>query len=129
MAREKLLIRNETNKKYYDIKTQSVRIEAVGDLILIKNPKKKSKFDNQYNSPYRVIDTNENYVTGMRKSKPYRIHENNIKKSEANHESVPPEAFQVIEPNEGDFNDLFKKKFKKLSLIEVKDRIEVRLEY
>lgn len=94
-AKKHLMTKKLKNKINYDKTMHDVEIKT-DDLILIKSQTKSSKFDNAYNGPYRVIDTNGPYVTVMRKGRPAKIHKNLIKKSVANHTNQPPHNFPII---------------------------------
>lgn len=106
LAEKRLQKRKETNKRNYDKDKSDLDIE-IGDLVLTKNHNKKTKFDNQYDGPYRVIDASEAYVTIMKNKKPVKVHKNDIKTSRAKHDNIPPEAFQIITPNDQEFAELF----------------------
>lgn len=95
LAKSHLQVRKLQNKKQYDANAKSKDI-AINDLILIRTPKRKHKFDTVYEGPYRVIDTSESYITIMKKGKKIKYHKNFTKKAQANYENVPPEVTPII---------------------------------
>lgn len=95
LAKSHLYEKKLQNKKQYDVNTKCEDI-AINDLILIRTPKRKHKFDPVYEGPYRVIETSESYITVMKNGKKIKYHKNFTKKAHANYDRVPPEVTPVI---------------------------------
>lgn len=95
IAREHLHNRKIQNKRQYDANTKELDIK-INDLILIRSPKKKHKFQEAYEGPYRVLDVSECYVEIIRKGKKLKIHKNWIKKASAEYENEPPQVTPII---------------------------------
>lgn len=88
LAKEHLMRKKMINKEYYDSKTNELDVKP-NDLILIKNQTKKSKFQEVYDGPFRVIDSSDAYVEILRKNKRIKIHKNLIKKANAQYDGFP----------------------------------------
>lgn len=95
LAKAHLLNRKMQNKKQYDANTEEEDI-AVNDLILIRTQKRKHKFDDVYEGPYRVVNASDSYVTVMKKGKKIKYHKNLTKKAKATYDKVPPEITPII---------------------------------
>lgn len=81
LAREKLIQRKEKNKDYYDNKNKTENLDLkVGDLVLMKNMYRKTKFDQKYLGPYEVVElTGPNTVKLKNKNKIIRCHKDHLK--------------------------------------------------
>jgi hypothetical protein len=64
-ARENLIQSKETNKKYYDRKTNILHLE-IGDLVLLEN-NTHGKLGSKYDGPYEVIDIISDTNTKIKK--------------------------------------------------------------
>lgn len=95
LAKERLTNKKYYNKKYYDRDTNECEIN-VNDLVLVINKNKKHKFDDVYEGPYRVLESNDSYVTIMRKGKRSKLHKNLLKKTRAEYDKEPPLAIPII---------------------------------
>ena len=80
IARNNLINRKETNKRYYDQSINPLELH-VGDKVLIKEHNKKNTLSRNWSGPYEVtqVHSNEN-ITINKGRKGYRIHKNNVKK-------------------------------------------------
>lgn len=98
LAKQHLLNKQLKNKKYYDAKTSEADIKS-NDLILVKTQKKKHKFQNVYDGPYRVINVSDSYLTIIKNGKKYKIHKNLTKRAMAKYENEPPEITPILDDN------------------------------
>lgn len=92
-ARAKDLIqqRKIENKNRYDGNNHSELKLKRNDLVLLKNEKKKHKFDNNYSGPFRVEEIISPAVTKIRKKNQSTVvHNDKLKKSLANHGAKTP---------------------------------------
>lgn len=80
LAREHLCARKAQNKKYYDMKLNEI-VLAPDDMVLVKNMKKKHKFDDVYLGPYKITNIHDKYVEILRRGKKVKIHKNLVKKA------------------------------------------------
>lgn len=80
-ARDKLIQRKEKNKQYYDEKNKTESLDLkIGDLVLMQNMYRQTKFDPKYTGPYEVIElTGPNSVKLKNKNKIIRSHKNKLK--------------------------------------------------
>lgn len=86
LARESVMIRKNKNKEYFDSKnaTSDLKIE-IGDMVLMRNTNRKTKFDPLYVGPYEVTEvTGPNTVKLKRKNKTVRAHKDQLKKFNSN---------------------------------------------
>lgn len=81
LAREKLIQRKEKNKEYYDGKNNTENLDLkIGDLVLMQNMHRNTKFDPKYVGPYEVIElTGPNTVKLKNKNKIIRAHKDKLK--------------------------------------------------
>jgi len=79
-ARDNLIEKKNTNKKYYDQSTNPLELH-VGDKVLLKEQNKKNTLCSNWTGPYEItmIHDNEN-ITIKKGRRDYRIHVNNTKK-------------------------------------------------
>lgn len=68
----------------------------IEDLVLVQSQVKKHKFQDVYESPYRVIDVFDSYIEITRKGKRTKIHKKLVKKSQADHKNEPPMNNRII---------------------------------
>lgn len=80
LAKDHLYEKKIQNKKYYDRKLNEIDL-IQNDMVLIKNSKKKHKFDDVYQGPYKIINIYDKYVEVLRGNKRVKIHKNLIKKA------------------------------------------------
>lgn len=99
IAKEHLYNKKLKNKTYYDKKASEYDIE-IDDLVLVKDPIKKHKFQDVYDGPYRVIDTSDSYIEIMKKGKKAKLHKNMVKKATAQYDKIPPLSSYIILLNE-----------------------------
>lgn len=69
------------NKKYYDRGRDKTPLKfQKNDLVLILNPRRKKKFDDPYEGPFRVVqDVGEVTVLVQRKNKIIKVHKDRLK--------------------------------------------------
>lgn len=81
LARENLLQRKNANKKYFDNKNSTSDLKLqIGDKVLMRNTKRKTKYDSLYVGPYEVVEiTGPNTVKRKRKNKTVRAHKDQLK--------------------------------------------------
>lgn len=81
LARETIEQRKIKNKEYFDNKNVVKDLELkIGDLVLMKNTKRKSKYEPLYLGPYEVIEiTGPNTVKLIRNKKIVRAHKDQLK--------------------------------------------------
>lgn len=82
LAQQKLIERKNKNKTYFDEKnkTKDLRLD-VGDMVLMKNTDRKTKYDSLYVGPYEIVEiTGPNTVKLKRKNKIVRAHKDHLKK-------------------------------------------------
>lgn len=92
-ARAMIEQRKIENKKRYDAKKHTDLILKRNDLVLLIGEKRKNKFDNKYDGPFRVEEAISSAVTKIKKGKKSVIvHNDKLKKANANYgDSAPPE--------------------------------------
>jgi len=76
LARNNLITNKEKSKTYYDKSSKNVEFN-VGDKVLLKNEKRKGKFDSIWNGPFEVINVPSNVNTSIRIGKQIKIVHNN----------------------------------------------------
>lgn len=91
-AKDLIQQRKLENKKRYDGKNKSELSLKRNDLVLVKNEVKKSKFDSNYNGPFRVEQVISPAVTKIRKrNKSTLVHNDKLKRALADHGvNIPP---------------------------------------
>lgn len=93
MAREQYEKRKIENKKYYDKNRKNGTLDLqINDLVLILDPKKKSKFSPLYTGPYRVVEICGPVTVKVKiGKKSTKIHTDRLKRAEADYkEKTPP---------------------------------------
>lgn len=93
LAKEHLTQAKANNKKYYDRNRDAEPLKLKkNDLVLVLIPKKKQKFDEPYEGPYRVIeDQGPVLALILRKGKSVKVHKDRIKLARADYGNrVPP---------------------------------------
>lgn len=82
-AREQLEIRKQKNKEYFDEKHSTRNLDLKpGDMVLMLNHDKKSKFDMRYIGPFEVIEVtgpNTVKIKEPNKKRTYRAHKDQLK--------------------------------------------------
>lgn len=106
LAKEHLYNKKIINKQYYDRDVCPTDIK-IDDLILIKSPVKKHKFQDVYEDLYRVIDVHESYLEYMKGNKRMKIHKNFTKKAQADYDIQPPVTTPCIAMDETDLENNF----------------------
>lgn len=81
LAQKKLIERKGKNKTYFDKKNKTENLQLnIGDMVLMRNTNKKSKYDPLYVGPYEIIEiTGPNTVKLKRKNKTVRAHKDQLK--------------------------------------------------
>lgn len=77
LAREKLINRKEQNKEYFDKRNKTKNLELkIGDLVLMKNMERKTKYDMLYTGPYEVTEISGPNSVRLKnnKNKYFRVH-------------------------------------------------------
>lgn len=95
IAGEQLYNKKLKNKEYYDKKTSEYDIQ-INDLVLVKDPIKKHKFQDIYDGPYRVIKTSDSYIEILKGGKKIKLHKNMVKRANAQYDKVPPLKSHII---------------------------------
>lgn len=99
LAKNSIQHQKETNKKYYDLKTNILDVK-IGDKILVKKMVKDRKFDYAWRGPYTVVETFEKYVTYMDGRKKRKVSKDYVKLSRAVHNysffQEIPETYQRV---------------------------------
>lgn len=93
LAKEQYEKRKAENKKNYDKGRRDHPLDLkVNDLVLVLDPKKKSKFSSLYLGPYRVTEICGPVTIKIKiGNKITKIHTDRVKKAEANYgEKIPP---------------------------------------
>lgn len=92
LAKENILRLKETNKKYYDKKRDKEPLNLkINDLVLVLKAKKKFKFEDPYEGPYRVEDIISPVSIKIRKgAKTFKVHTDRVKKATADYGSKTP---------------------------------------
>lgn len=93
LAKELYEKRKESNKINYDRGRRKEPIKyEINDLVLVLDPKKKTKFGPLYLGPYRVVEICGPVTIKIKiGNKISKIHTDRLKKAEANYEgAVPP---------------------------------------
>lgn len=85
LAKEHLTNKKLKNKQYYDEKTSDLDVK-VNDLILVRAQKKKHKFADVYDGPFKVVDCSDSHVEIKRGNRRVKIHKNLIKKAQADYD-------------------------------------------
>lgn len=85
--------RKMENKRKYDSKKHETLTLKRNDLVLLFNDRKKDKFDNKYEGPFRVEEIISSAVTKVKKGKKsIIIHNDKLRLAKANHGTkTPPE--------------------------------------
>lgn len=93
LARENLIKSKEQNKKYYD-QHQEKNVMELGknDLVLVLKSKKKFKYEQPYEGPYRVEKVISPVTIVIRKgTKSVKIHKDRLKMAQADYgKEIPP---------------------------------------
>lgn len=102
-AKEQMLKRKQSNKKYYDKSTNELDLQF-NDLVLIRCEVKKSKYANVYDGPYRVEKViNDVSVKIRRGNKSEIIHKNRLVKANADYgKDTPPELVEIYSEDDDD---------------------------
>lgn len=83
LAREKLIARKEKNKEYFDSKHNTKNLDLKpGDLVLMQNQNRNTKYDNKYVGPYEVVEItgpNTVKIKERNKNKIFRAHKDKLK--------------------------------------------------
>lgn len=93
LAKEKLIKVKEANKRQYDKNRGETTLNLkVNDLVLLLKQKKKHKFENPYEGPYRVEKILSPVVVTIRKGKKsVKVNTEHLKLAEADYgKNVPP---------------------------------------
>lgn len=80
-AREKLINRKQKNKTYFDKKNKTKSLQLkIGDMVLLKNMHRKTKYDPNYVGPFEIIGlTGENTIKLKDKNQVIRAHKDHVK--------------------------------------------------
>lgn len=91
LARDTYIKRKESNKTNYDKgRREQPVVYEVNDLVLLLDPKKKTKFGSLYLGPYRVTEVCGPVTVKIKiGNKISKIHTDRLKKAEANYEPTP----------------------------------------
>lgn len=81
LAHDKLIEQKNRNKNYFDNKNNTANLPLkIGDLVLMKNTNRKSKYDQLYVGPYEIVEiSGPNTVKLKRKNKLTRAHKDQLK--------------------------------------------------
>lgn len=84
LAKEHLYNKKIKNKLYYDSNVNEDDIQ-INDLVLIRDPIKKHKFQNIYDGPYQVVNVSDSYIEYKKQGKIHKIHKNLTKRATADY--------------------------------------------